>query len=163
MDNYNLLKSGNTYIDFTLQNYVNCFEALTAEDITKFTQLFDLLVDHDLKIGSKLIDHKSVKGICLNSTDEKKALRSTNDLSQQLSVVGKQVDINDKKEILFLQSITHLCDKLQYLRTEELIDLNYLFQTVINFKQSISDDTIKNGKDFFYPYKRYPKNNKKNK
>ena len=157
MEKYNLLKSDNSYINFTLQNYLNCYNDLTIEDIPRFTQLFDLLKNHNLKLGSHLIDNRSVQGIKLNSTDEKNIVRSTKDLSSQLSIISEQLNSEDKTSILFFQSVTHLCDSIQFLKTEEMMDLNYLFQTVSNFKQSISDDVIKDGKTFFYPYNRYTK------
>lgn len=157
MEKYGLLKSDNSYINFTLQNYLNCYNDLTNEDIPRFTQLFDLLKNHNLKLGSHLIDNRSVQGIKLNSTDEKNIVRSTKDLSSQLSIISEQLTPEDKTSILFFQSVTHLCDSIQFLKTEEMMDLNYLFQTVSNFKQSICDDVIKDGKTFFYPYNRYTK------
>ena len=157
MEKYNILESKNAYIDYTLKNYISCCDDLAEEDLPRFTKLFDLMKDHQMSIGNCLIDHRSLQGIRLSETAEKKLIRDTSDLSEQLNIIGQQIDSNDKNGFLFFQSVTHLCDSIQYLSTEEMMDLNDFFQGINNHKQSISDDTIKDGKSFFYPYNRYPK------
>lgn len=159
MDKYDILKSKNSYINYTLKNYLNCRDDLGEEELPRFTQLFDLMKDHEISIGNILVDNKAIQGVKLRESTPKKIVRDTSDLSQQLSIISNNIDANDKMDILFFQSITHLCDSMQYLSTEEMMDLNDLFQNVNNFRQSISEDIIKDGKSFFYPYDRYPKRN----
>ncbi len=150
------LHSKERYVNYTIKNYVGCYEDLNIDTIQTLTELFSTFKSHQLSIGNVLVDKKPLQGIKLTSIEDRDIRRSSDDLTDQLAVLGTHIDINDKKEVLFYQSVTHLCEAVQYLGPGEMVDLNVLFQNIHNYKQSLND-AIENDKDVFYPYNRYPR------
>ena len=156
MEKYSSLQSSNEYINFTLKNYIDCYSDLEIEEIQRLTEVFDLLKTHRFSIGNQLVDSKALYGIKLDDVSQKETYRKTQDLNDQLAFLSKRVNLNDKKEIVFFQSITHLCDSIQFLSSEEMMDLNDMFQGIANHKQSLGNK-LNDGDITFYPYDRSPK------
>lgn len=156
MDRYNSLQSSNEYINFTIKNYIDCYYDLAIDEIQRLTEVFDLLKTHRISIGNQLVDSKALYGIKLDDVSQKETYRNTQDLNDQLAFLSKKVNTNDKKDIVFFQSITHLCDSLQFLSSEEMMNLNDMFQGMSNHKQSIGE-RLSEGDTTFYPYDRAPK------
>jgi hypothetical protein len=48
MNKYEILKSKNEYINYTINNYLNCYNDLNTDDINLFTDLFDQLTNHKI-------------------------------------------------------------------------------------------------------------------
>lgn len=160
MNKYSILESKNEYINYTISNYLNCYEDLTTLDIPLFTELFEQLKTHRISIGNCLVDGMPLHGIKLDES-EKTQNRNCDELVQQLGVISNSISTDDKKEALFFQSVSHLCQGISHLDNMEMMYLNEVFQTVSERKQSISGDTINDGKTFFFPYNRYPQKTKK--
>ena len=155
MKKYEILQSKNEYINYTIGNYLNCYENLTTEDLPLFTELFRNLQNHRISIGNCLVDGMPLHGVKLDASDKEK-YRDCTDLVGQLEIISKDISPEDKKDVLFFQSISHLCSGISRLDNLEMMYLNEVFQTVSERKQSISSDTLNNGESFFFPYKRYP-------
>ena len=156
LNKYDILQSKNKYINYTIGNYINCYADMNEEEISKFTEMFKLLPTHQIYIGNHLIDKKPVHGVKLEESMKKKH-RNYGELGKQLEIVSTRIEPDDKKDMLFFQSVTHLCKALEYLDSTELMQLNEVFQTISNYEQTISSNAINDGKTFFYPYNRYPK------
>ena len=107
MNKYDILQSKNKYITYTINNYINCYNEVNEEEIGKFTEMFKLLPTHQIHIGNHLIDKKPVHGVKLEESSKKKH-RNCSDLSKQLQVISTTMDVDNKKDMLFFQSITHL-------------------------------------------------------
>ncbi len=150
------LQSKERYVNYTIKNYVECYDDLNTDNIQTLTELFSTFKSHQLSIGNILVDKKPLQGIKLTTIKDRDIRRGSDDLAEQLATLGPHIDINDKKEVLFYQSITHLCEAVQYLGPGEMVDLNVLFQNIHNYKQSLND-AIESDKDVFYPYNRYPR------
>lgn len=156
MNKYNGLQCSNEYINFTIKNYVDCYEDLNLEEIECLTSVFNTLKTHKISIGNQLVDNKALYGIKLDNVGEKKYFRNTDELSDQLTFLSSSVNSSDKKDVLFFQSVAHLCDSIQYLSTEEMIDLNDMLHGISNHRQSLGSLIEENG-TIFYPYDRSPK------
>lgn len=155
MNKYNILESKNEYVNYTITNYLDCYEDLTTLDITLFIELFKQLQTHKISIGNHLVDGMPLHGVKLDMTPKTKT-RNCDDLFEQLEIISSSVSSDDKKDILFFQSVSHLCQGITYLDNMEMMYLNEVFQTVSSRKQSISNDTINDGQSYFFPYNRYP-------
>lgn len=156
MNKYISLQSSNEYINFTLKNYIDCYDDLETDEIQRLTEVFNLFKTHKVSLGNQLVDNKALYGVKLEAVEKKELYRSTSDLNNQLSILGNNVDAKDKKDTLFFQSITHLCDAVQYLSSEEMMDLNDMFQSLSNHKQAIGQG-ITDKATSFYPYDRASK------
>lgn len=150
------LQSKERYVNYTIKNYVGCYEDLSIDTIQTLTELFSTFKSHQLSIGNILVEKKPLQGIKLTSIEDRSIRRNSDDLAEQLSVLGPHININDKKEVLFYQSVSHLCEAVQYLGPGEMVDLNVLFQNIHNYKQSLNG-AIEGDKEVFYPYNRYPR------
>lgn len=150
------LHSNERYVNYTINNYTGCYEDLSVKSVQNLTELFTTLKSHQLSIGNILVDKKPLQGVKLIPREQKEIRRNSGDLAEQLMLLGTDIDTENKKEVLFYQSVTHLCDAIQYLSPGEMIDLNSLFQNMHNYKQSLND-AIESDKNLFYPYNRYPK------
>lgn len=155
MNKYTILQSKNEYVNYTINNFLNCYNDLSVEDIPLFTELFRNLQDHQISIGNHLVDGMPLHGVKLDVVQKEKC-RDCDDLVGQLETISKSVSAEDKKDVLFFQSVSHLCQGLSSLDNLEMMYLNEIFQTVSERKQTLSGDTINNGEQFFFPYKRYP-------
>lgn len=155
MNKYNILKSKNEYVNYTINNFLNCYNDLSVNDIPLFTELFKNLKDHQISIGNHLVDGMPLHGVKLNTVQKAKC-NNCNDLLEKLKIISTSISADDKKDLLFFQSVSHLCQGINSLDNLEMMCLNEIFQTVSERKQTLSDDTINNGEQFFFPYKRYP-------
>lgn len=150
------LESKDRYVNYTIKNYVECYDDLNADSIQTLTELFASFKTHQLSIGNILVDKKPLQGVKLTLIKDRPTRRNSDDLVEQLTFLGNEINLSEKKETLFYQSISHLCNAVQYLGTGELAELNVLFQNIHNYKQSLND-AIENNSSVFYPYNRYPK------
>lgn len=150
------LESKDRYVNYTIKNYVECYEDLSADSIKTLTELFTTFKTHQLSIGNVLVDKKPLQGVKLTPIKDRPTRRNSDDLAKQLTFLGNEINLSEKKETLFYQSISHLCNAVQYLGTNEMVELNVLFQNIHNYKQTLND-AIENNSSVFYPYNRYPK------
>ena len=155
MNKYTNLKSGIEYVDFTLQNYADCYPYLDEESIVRFTDLFTSLKNHEISIGNKIINRTPLDGIMLNNSN-KTIYRNVQSLHQQLYEINTLIDAQDKQESLFFKSVVCLCDSINYLSTNELFELNTLFGNIQSRNQQINAP-ISDSASLFYSYNRYPK------
>lgn len=156
MNKFSNLKSNSQYVDFVLQNYINCYDNLNEKSIERFTTLFDTLKSCEISSGNKLINNQPLSGIKLDLRQHTPIYRNTSELNEQLCKLESTIDQSEKKEIIFFKSIVCLCDSINYLSTKELFELNDLFRTVNLGKQDLNDP-ISDSHSFFYSYNRYPK------
>ena len=159
MEKYSCLQSSNEYINFTLKNYFDCYYDLAVEDIQRLIDVFDLFKTHKISLGNVLIDNKAPYGLKLDKVDSKESYRSTRELNDQLKFLTKSIDASDKKEMIFFQSVTHLCDSIQFLNAEEMMNLNDMFQGITNHKQALGDKISSDSSVIFIPFNRAPKKN----
>lgn len=159
MEKYSCLQSSNEYINFTLKNYFDCYYDLSVEDIQRLIDVFDLFKTHKISLGNVLIDDKAPYGLKLDKVDSKESYRSTRELNDQLKFLTKSIDASDKKEMIFFQSVTHLCDSIQFLNAEEMMNLNDMFQGITNHKQALGDKVSSDSSVIFFPFNRAPKKN----
>lgn len=157
MEKYSRLQSSNEYINFTLKNYFDCYYDLAVEDIQRLIDVFDLFKTHEISLGNILVDNKAPYGLKLDKVDSKERYRSTRELNDQLKFFTKSIDTTNKKEMIFFQSVTHLCDSIQFLNAEEMMNLNDMFQGIANHKQTLGDKVSSDSSVTFFPFDRSPK------
>ena len=153
MKQFDTLKSGNDYIDYTIKNYVRCYNNLNEDSINRFTELFDYLKEYEISIGNTLINNKSLQGVTLKQTKNKKTDKENSHLEEQLYAISSTV--SEKKDILFYKSVVCLCDSVSYLTSDEMFQLNNLFNS-IQLNNSDLNSPIISENSIFYSYNRYP-------
>lgn len=156
MNKFSKLKSNSEYVDFILQNYINCYDNLTEHSIERFTTLFETLKNYEISSGNKLVNQKPLSGIKLDLCENKVIHRNNSELNEQLYQLEPSINKNEKKEILFFKSMVSLCDSINYLNANELFELNNLFDTIHRRKQDLNDPIL-DSNSLFYSYNRYPK------
>ena len=95
------LQSKERYVNYTIKNYIECYDDLNMDTIQTLTELFSTFKSHQLSIGNVLVDKKPLQGIKLNAIKDRDVRRSSDDLAEQLVNLGSHIDANDKKEVLF--------------------------------------------------------------
>lgn len=155
MNKFKILQSENEYINFTINNYTNCYEDLNEVSIQVIIDLFKSFKNNSFSISNYLVDKKPLQGVKLTSREKREEYRKIDDLVNTLTLLSTSINGSDKKEVLFHQSLTYLCDSIKYLNIPELIDLNTLFENIHNHKQSLNKPLIEDGQ-IFYPFDRYP-------
>ena len=155
MNKFKIVQSENEYINFTISNYTDCYEALDENSLQTLTDVFKDLKDHEFSIGNHLVNQKPLQGIKLIKTERNKKCRNIDSLTRTLSFLTTNIDNTNKKEVFFYQSLVYLCDSIQFLTVEEMIDLNTFFQDVNKHKQSLNKPIVENG-EMFYSFDRYP-------
>lgn len=153
MKQFDTLKSGNDYIDYTIKNYVRCYDNLNEDSINRFTELFDYLKKYEISIGNTLINNKSLQGVTLKQKKNKKTDKENSHLEEQLYAINST--ISEKKDILFYKSVVCLCDSVSYLNSDEMFQLNNLFNS-IQLNNSDLNSPIVSENSIFYSYNRYP-------
>jgi len=156
MNDFSTLKSKNEYVNYTINNFVNCYDVLDEEDLQLLTGLFSNLKDHTFANDNYLDNNRILNGIMLRKEVEKKTCRDTSDLVTQLEAMGENLNQSNKKDILFFQSLTHLCNALVYLDTMEMIEINDFFMEIKVHNQKLNEPILVDDNSFF-SYNRYPK------
>ncbi len=156
MNDFSTLKSKNEYVNYTINNFVNCYDVLNENDLQLLTGLFSSLKDHTFANDNYLTDSRVLNGVMLKKEEERKFWRDTSDLAKQLEVMGENLSPSNKKDILFFQSLTHLCNALTYLDTMEMIQINDFFVGIKIHNQKLNEPIPTDDNNFF-PYDRYPK------
>lgn len=154
MNKFSNVQSNEKYINYTIHNYINCYEKLSNESIERFTDLFKNLKNHRISIGNVLVEKKPMQGVKL-AEKEKFPLRNDILLSQSLSMLSESINSDDKKEILFYKSLVHFCDSINYLNSTELKEVNDLFEEVNHYNCDLNNP-IGSEQLLFYSYDRYP-------
>lgn len=157
MIDFSKLNSKDVYLDYTVKNYMKCYDKMEMDSIQKFTTLFENLKNHKIEEGNLYIDSQILHGIKLTEHEEKKEIVQPYDLQMQIdSIINNQEQLN-AKESVFLGSLTRLINVIGKLDSDELLELNDLFEQVGSYNQDI-DTPVSDNKVIFYSYIR---NNKK--
>ena len=137
MIDFSKLNSKDVYLDYTVKNYMKCYEKLEIESIQKFTTLFDNLKNHKIEEGNLYINSQILHGIKLIEHEEKKEIAEPYDLQTQIdSIINNQEQLN-AKESVFLGSLTRLINVIGKLDSDELLELNDLFDQINSYNQDI--------------------------